>query len=83
VETTDNRAERALRCAVTWRKRSQGTVTEKGARWVERILSLKDTWRLQAHSTYTVLAEPSAATSTGNSQIRPGSHSLSANSASL
>jgi Transposase IS66 family len=57
VETTNNRAERALRCAVTWRKRSQGTVTEKGARWVERILSLKETCRLQARSTYTVLVD--------------------------
>jgi transposase len=48
---------RALRFAVTWRKRSQGTVTEKGSRWVERILSLKETCRLQARSTYAVLVD--------------------------
>jgi transposase len=57
VETTNNRAERALRFAVTWRKRSQGTVTEKGSRWVERILSFKETCRLQARSTYAVLVD--------------------------
>jgi transposase len=57
VEPTNNRAERALRCGVVWRKRSLGTASEKGSRWVERILSLRETCRLQAKSTYTVLAE--------------------------
>jgi hypothetical protein len=40
-----------------WRKRSLGTASEKGNRWVERILSLRETCRLQAKSTYTVLVE--------------------------
>jgi transposase len=57
VETTNNRAERALRFAVMWRKRSQGTNSDKGSRWVERILSLKETCRLQARSTYTVIVD--------------------------
>ena len=57
VETTNNRAERALRFAVMWRKRSQGTNSAKGSRWVERILSLKETCRLQARSTYNVLVD--------------------------
>jgi hypothetical protein len=57
VEPTNNRAERALRCGVLWRKRSLGTVSTKGNRWVERILSLKETCRLQARSTYTVLVD--------------------------
>ena len=57
VETTNNRAERALRFAVLWRKRSQGSNSDKGARWVERILSLKETCRLQARSTYAVLVD--------------------------
>ena len=57
VEPTNNRAERALRFGVLWRKRSQGTASEKGNRWVERILSLKETCRLQAQSTYTVLVD--------------------------
>jgi hypothetical protein len=57
VETTKNRAERTLRFAVTWCKRSQGTVTAKGSRWGERSLPLKETCRLQARSTYAVLVD--------------------------
>jgi transposase len=57
VEPTNNRAERALRFGVQWRKRSLGTASDKGNRWVERILSLKETCRLQARSTYTVLVD--------------------------
>ena len=48
---------RALRCGVLWRKRSLGTASTKGNRWVERILSLKETCRLRARSTYTVLVD--------------------------
>ena len=40
VEPTNNRAERALRFAVLWRKMMHGTYTQKGDRWVERILPL-------------------------------------------
>ena len=54
VEPTNNRAERALRCGVLWRKRSLGTASDKGNHWVERILSLKETCRLRARATYTV-----------------------------
>ena len=57
VDPTNNRAERALRFGVLWRKRSQGTASVKGNRWVERILSLKETCRLHARSTYAVLVE--------------------------
>ena len=35
VEPTNNRAERALRFAVMWRKGSSGTQSDKGNRWVE------------------------------------------------
>jgi transposase len=55
VDPTNNRAERALRFGVLWRKRSLGTQSEKGNRWVERILSLKETCRLNAKSTFPVL----------------------------
>jgi|SRR5215831_1563298 len=48
---------RALRYGVLWRKRSLGTASEKGNRWVERMLSLRETCRLQVRSTYTVLVE--------------------------
>lgn len=39
VEPTNNRAERALRHAVLWRKSSFGVQSETGARYVERILT--------------------------------------------
>jgi hypothetical protein len=48
---------RALRCGVLWRKRSLGTASAKGNRWVERILSLKETCRLHARATYAVLVD--------------------------
>jgi len=57
VDPTNNRAERALRFGVLWRKRSLGTASAKGNRWVERILSLKETCRLHARATYTVLVD--------------------------
>jgi transposase len=57
VEPTNNRAERALRFGVLWRKRSLGTASDKGNRWVERILSLKETCRLHARATYVVLVD--------------------------
>ena len=57
VDATNNRAERALRFGVLWRKRSLGTASAKGNRWVERILSLKETCRLHARATYTVLVD--------------------------
>ena len=57
VEPTNNRSERALRFGVQWRKRSLGTASDKGNRWVERILSLKETCRLRGVSTYQVLVD--------------------------
>ena len=57
VDATNNRAERALRFGVLWRKRSLGTASDKGNRWVERILSLKETCRLHARTTYAVLVD--------------------------
>ncbi len=57
VEPTNNRAERALRFGVIWRKRSQGTASEKGNRWVERIISLKQTCSLRSRPTFPVLVE--------------------------
>ena len=57
VDPTNNRAERALRFGVLWRKRSLGTKSEKGNRWVERILSLKETCRLAAKSTFQTMVD--------------------------
>jgi transposase len=57
VEPTNNRAERALRAGVLWRKRSKGTQSDKGDRWVERILSLKQTCRMRLIPTFPILVE--------------------------
>jgi len=57
VSPTNNHAERILRYAVLWRKRSQGTASEKGDRWAERILSLRQTCKLRGISTYRVLVD--------------------------
>jgi transposase len=57
VEATNNIAERAHRFGVMWRKRSQGTCSEKGNRWVERVLSLRHTYRIWGRPTFPVLVE--------------------------
>ena len=57
VEPTNNFAKRIIRFGVLWRKRSQGTKSDKGNRWVERILSLRQTARLHMKSTFAVLVD--------------------------
>ena len=57
VDPTNNRGERAIRFGVLWRKRSQGTASEKGNRWVERIISLKQTCTMRSMPTFPVLVE--------------------------
>ena len=47
LEPTNNTAERALRPAVLWRKRSFGCHSEEGCRYVERLLTVVQTLRLQ------------------------------------
>jgi transposase len=47
VPATNNAAERALRHAVMWRKTSYGTQTDHGDRLVERLLTMRETCRLQ------------------------------------
>jgi transposase len=55
VDATNNRAERALRFAVLWRRMMRGSFNEKGDRWVGRIVSLRETCRLRGLPTYPVL----------------------------
>jgi transposase len=57
VEATHNVAERAHRFGVLWRKRSQGTWSEKGNRWGERVLSFRQTCRLRGRPTFPILLE--------------------------
>ena len=57
VEPTNNRVERALRFDVLWRKRRNGTQSDKGNRWVEPILSLKETCRIRSIPSFRVLID--------------------------
>ena len=50
VDPTNNIAERIVRQGVLWRKSSFGTQSERGARYVERILTTCATCRLQGRS---------------------------------
>jgi transposase len=47
VDPTNNAAERAIRHAVIWRKISLGTDSEHGSRFVERMLTVVQTLRMQ------------------------------------
>ena len=55
VEATHNIAERTHRFGVLWRRRSRGTCSEKGNRWVERVLSLRHTCRRHGRPTFLML----------------------------
>ncbi len=57
VEPTNNLAERVLRFGVLWRKRSKGTQSEKGNRWVERILSFKQTCQMRSLPSFPLLVD--------------------------
>jgi transposase len=57
VPATNNTAERALRHGVLWRKTSYGTQTDHGSRAVERLLTIRETCRLQHRRLHTYLAE--------------------------
>lgn len=57
AEATNNRCERAIRHAVLWRKTSLGTQSKAGDRFVERILSIRETCRLNNRSLHNYLIE--------------------------
>jgi len=57
VEPTNNFAERIVRQGVLWRKSSFGTQSERGARYVERVLTVCATCRLQGRSVIEYLRE--------------------------
>jgi transposase len=65
AEATNNRAERALRHAVMWRKTSNGTQTEAGERFVERVLSIRETCRLNNQPLHGYLVDIHTARLTG------------------
>jgi hypothetical protein len=57
VEATNHMAERAHRFDVLWRKRRQGTWSDKGNRWVERVLSVRHTCRIQGRPPFPLMVE--------------------------
>jgi transposase len=57
VEPTNNAAERALRPAVLWRRRSFGCHSAEGCRYVERMLTVVQTLRLQERGVIDYLVE--------------------------
>jgi transposase len=65
VEPTNNPAERALRAAVLWRKNSFGCHGEGGCRFVERMLSVIQTLRLQGRQVLAFLCQTLQAHRTG------------------
>ncbi len=65
AEATNNRAERALRHAVLWRRTSNGTQTDAGDRFVERILSIRETCRLNQQPLHDYLVDVHTARLTG------------------
>jgi transposase len=52
VEPTNNVGERALRPAVIWRKRSFGTQSARGSRFVETILTVVETCHQQSRNRF-------------------------------
>lgn len=66
VEPTNNSAERGLRRAVLWRRRSFGTQSKAGSRFVERILTAVTTLRQQHRDVLDYLTEACAATMRGD-----------------
>ncbi len=65
VEPTNNSAERPLRRAVLWRRRSFGTQSEAGSQFVERILTAVTTLRQQQRDVLEYLTAACAAVTRG------------------
>jgi transposase len=66
VEPTNNSAERPLRRAVLWRRRSFGTQSETGSLFVERILTVVTTLRQQHRDVLAYLTSACLAKLRGN-----------------
>jgi transposase len=67
VEPTNNAAERILRQAVLWRKKSFGTRSSNGSQYVERLLTVVATCRLQGRNVLEYLTAACQATLRGQS----------------
>jgi transposase len=69
VEPANNNAERPLRRAVMWRRKSFGTQSESGSRFVERILTVVSSLRQQGRDVLEYLTSACASLSGGSGSI--------------
>src|SRR5215510_6388433 len=69
VEPTNNNAERPLRRAVMWRRKSFGTQSESGSRFVERILTVVTSLRQQGRDVLNYLAAACASVNGASQSI--------------
>ena len=83
IEPTNNTAERALRPAVIYRKLSFGTQSASGSRYLERLLSVSETCRLQNRNAYEYLIEAMQAKFAGHAapSLLPVQQKTAANAA--
>ena len=65
MEPTNNSAERALRRPVLWRRRSFGTQSADGSRFVERVLTTVTTLRQQGREVLAYLTSACVAATMG------------------
>ena len=65
VEPTNNHAERTIRTLVLWRKISFGCHSEKGFRFVERVLTVTQTLKLQGRPVFQFLCDAMTALRNG------------------
>jgi transposase len=70
LEPSNNLAERMLRPAVIWRKKSFGSDSRRGCVFAQRMLSVIQTLKLQEQVTLTYLAKAIAAHRTGTTPPR-------------
>ncbi len=77
VEPTNNEAERALRHGVLWRHTSFGTHSAEGSRFVERLLTVRDTLRQQQRNVldYLRMACDAAVSQQPAPSLLPSTHS--------
>jgi len=68
VEPTNNAAERALRRAVLWRRKSFGTQSENGSRFVGRVLTAVQSLRQQGRDVLEYLVEVCRSALSGDAQ---------------
>ena len=69
VEPTNNNAERPLRRAVMWRRKSFGTQSESGSRFVERILTAVTSLRQQGRDVLEYLTSACESLTRGSNSI--------------